>query len=109
MKHISLVFAVFVVGACEGKEEACPAIDTVQCSQRSDCVVLSGSEMLDNGECYSIGPEQALGCISADEPCDNYITPAQNGSGPAILFTSSCLPEGYEIIIFEQYPECDEE
>ena len=113
MKPMYSLFLMFIFTACgEGEpkeEESCSVIDTDQCAERSDCVVLRGSEMLSNDECFTLGPEQAFGCISADEECDDYTTPANNGAAPAILFTSNCLPEGYDIVIFEQYPECEEE
>ena len=63
--------------------------------------------MTSDAECYTLGPEEQLGCISAEESCDDYDTPASNGSGKIFLLTSSCLPEGYEIVIFEYYPECE--
>ena len=89
-------------------EEACSTLELDQCAERADCVELVGSEMISNTECYTLGEEETLGCISSEELCNDYTTPANNGNGTTFLMTSDCLPEGYEVVIFEYYPECSD-
>ena len=110
MLNIALCFPLFACGEEASKvEEACSDIDVEECENSSDCTALKGNEMISNSECFILGPEEHLGCISVDEVCDDYTTPALAPEGGTFLVASSCIPEGYEIVIFEYYPECEEE
>ena len=92
--------------------ETCWDISVEACSDRTDCIPISGLELDINYdlECYQEGDYIAVGCMPADIGCDDAITYASSPiAEECMMFYSGCIPNGWESCdLLNVFGECSE-
>jgi len=78
----------------------CAALDITTCASTEACSLLDGGmlEWPDTGgtACFTVGANDAVGCISADTGCGAAVTYATASEKDVCYqFSSTCVPDGW--------------
>ncbi len=95
----------------DGTDGVCETLDVETCADRDDCGTIDGRPVATSADGRPCVDWEAapvpLGCMSIDRGCDGALTMAADpADGSPWLFTSGCIPSGWEMLEWLGYVEC---
>jgi hypothetical protein len=106
----ALGVSVAVTSGCADSE--CDELSVAECKAEKGCSVLRARSLDTDAQCQD--EPQEVGCQDGNLSCGGAITIANDPRGNPWLFTSTCIPKGWNETQLGsetpwQWPECSEE